>query len=221
MQGNWYWEQDRLDLAEECFHEEERLRRLAIKEKEEEISHLREALSIEHWFYQKTGQLDKAEQCRIKYQAIQHESDWVPPQMLGREAKLMIDKGNYRGAFQRCQEAFVLLDKQNNLGVFAWLKGIQGDSLAAQGKREAAEQLWEEMLQVRTQLGEPLFTGDDLEHIAKFYLDHEDIEQACKYLERAIQEYQLVLQREIVLLRDFAPSKRPVLNRREPVKVSE
>ncbi len=193
LQGNWYWEQDRLDLAEECFHEEERLRHLAVKEKGEDMYHLREALSLEHWFYHDTGQLEKAEQCRIKYQAIQSESDWVPPQMLGREADLLNSKGNFKDAFQRCQEAIMLLNKQNDLGIFAWLIGIQADSVAGQGKYKAAEQLYEEMLQARIPLNEPNFTGDDLKHIAKFYLEQMgDTGQACEYLQRALQEYQLV-----------------------------
>jgi tetratricopeptide (TPR) repeat protein len=198
LQGNLYWKQDELELAEECFQKEERLRLLAVEENDEEIRELSGAMSEQHWFYIKTNQLDKAEQCRIRHQGYFSEHDWVLPHMLVREAEKLIDQRKYQDASQRCHKAMELLQeqgyqKQGNLGLGAWIKRTQGNIEAEQGRLEAAVQLYEEGLELRSRDSEWKYTAEDLNLMAKFY-HHKmnDEEQARRYQELARQEYQLV-----------------------------
>ena len=193
LQGQWYWKQDKLKLAEESFQKEERLRRLVVEKDKLEMYHLRQALQEQHWFYLQTNQLDKAAQCRTKYQATQSKPDGFIPQMLGREAAALIDQGAYQHASQLCREAMAIFQEQGNEDGCAWIKRVQGDILAAQGQLEAALQLYEEELKLRIRLDESKYTAEALECLAEFYLRQmRDVEQARKYLERAQQEYRLV-----------------------------
>ena len=197
LQGDWHCEQGELELAEESFREEERLRRLAVEEDEKEILHLFHAMWKQFHFFQETNQLDKARQCLARYKAIQNKPDWLIPQILGHEAVLLIALGDHQGASQRCHEAMDIFQEQDSIGGRAWIKRIQGDIRAAQGQFEAATKLYEEGLELRICQNEPWFTATDLERLAEFYLRQmRDVEQARKYLEQAQQEYRLVNKRK-------------------------
>jgi tetratricopeptide (TPR) repeat protein len=198
LQGNWHWEQEELELAEKSFREEEQLRLLAVEENKEEVHHLSNALSEQHWFYLKTDQIDKAELCCLRYHTFLPEPDWVYPHMLAREADKLTAQKNYQEASQRCDKALAIIEKEGyqkkaNLGIGAWIKRIQGNIQAEQGKLNAAEQLYQEGLELRRRAGEKNYTAEDLNLMAEFYRSKmNDEEQARKYQELARQEYQLV-----------------------------
>ena len=198
QQGDWCWKQDDLKPAEESYREEERLRILTVEEKEDEIPNLSDALSEQHKFYIITKQIDKAEQCRIRYTHLVTKHDWVLPHMLAQEANLLKDQKNYKAAAQRCHKAMAVIQeqgyqKQGNLGLGAWIKRIQGNIQAAQGKLKAAEQFYKEGLELRNRDGEPRYLAEDLELLAEFYLEKmHDTEQAHKYLTLAQQKYEII-----------------------------
>ena len=193
LQGDWYWKQDKLEKAEESFKEEEQLRRSAVEGDEQEVKYLFEIMWKQVRFFQETNQLDKARQCMARFKAIQSIPAWLMPQLLGHEAVLLVALGDYRGASQRCQEAMTIYREQGILGGSAWIQRIQGDIQAAQGKFKEAVKIYEAGLELRSRLGESERTAEDLEHLAEFYIRQmHDVEQACKYLERAQQQFQRV-----------------------------
>jgi pullulanase/glycogen debranching enzyme/tetratricopeptide (TPR) repeat protein len=197
LQGDWYWKQDKLEKAEESFKEEEQLRRSAVEGDEQEVKYLFEIMWKQVRFFQETNQLDKARQCMARFKAIQSIPAWLMPQLLGHEAVLLVALGDYRGASQRCQEAMTIYREQGILGGSAWIQRIQGDIQAAQGKFKEAVKIYEAGLELRSRLGESERTAEGLEHLAEFYIRQmHDVEQACKYLERAQQQFQRVDARE-------------------------
>jgi tetratricopeptide (TPR) repeat protein len=192
LRAKWYEETGDLDAAERELKKEESLRHRALTERPEEVIELQDALWQQHRFYIRIHQIAKAEAARARYAELVSD-DWRIPQMLDQEASEWIVLGEFESASQRIREAMEVHEEEGNFEGMAWIKRIQGDLLAAQGRLAEASQMYQEGLALRSRADfKPDEMADDVYHLVKFTCHQlQDVGQAREYFNRAKKEYDL------------------------------